>query len=111
MGVFASLVVRPLWVGLSVVYVAVSVMFLAVLLRRSLIRLAESGGLEDLPLERRMAIVSRAKRMFAIAGGVLTLIGLAGIATGAGAIGWITGALGATLVITATAISVEADDG
>ena len=106
-GAMAAIAVRPVWVGLSVVYVSAAVLFLSVLLRRSLLRLAQSGGLDELPIERRVEIVSRAKRLFSIAGGALALIGLAGIASGAGVVGWITGALGVTLVVTATAISAE----
>ena len=106
-GVFVSIAIRPIWIGLAIVYVAATAMLLSVLVRRSLLRLAASGGLEALPLDRRIEIVGRAKRLFWIAGGLLAVIGIAGVAIGAGVVGWITGALGVTLIGTASAIDAH----
>jgi hypothetical protein len=111
-GVLAGLlltgVVRPLWVGLVVLYVAMTVLFLSTMLRRALVRLEEAGGLDELPIERRREIVGRARRTIAIAGVVIGAIGVGGSLAGAGPVGWIPAMLGLTLVVTAVALSAEA---
>lgn len=103
-------VVRPVWVGLAVLYVALTVLLLATMLRRALLRLEQSGGLEELPIERRRQIVVRARRLILVAGILLGAVGLGAAVAGAGAVGWIPGILGVTLVATAVALSAEASD-
>lgn len=106
-GIVLTLLVRPVWTGLAVSYVAITVLLLAALLRRALTRLDEHGGLEELPIERRRQIVARARRMILGAGVILAAIGVGGVAAGVGAVGWIPLVLGATLVITALVLSAD----
>ncbi|HSJ29041.1 MAG TPA: hypothetical protein VLB67_12600 [Acidimicrobiia bacterium] len=107
-GLVLAAAVRPLWVGLVVLYVALTVVFLAAMLRRALVRLEEAGGLDDLPIERRREIVARARRTIGIAGVVIGAIGVGGSLAGAGPVGWIPALLGLTLVVTAVSLSAEA---
>lgn len=106
-GLILTVVARPIWAGLAVLYVALTVLLLATMLKRALFRLEESGGLEDLPIERRREIVSRARRLILVAGVLLAVVGIGSGLTGAGAVGWIPGVLGLTLVVTAVTLSVE----
>jgi len=105
LGAVVTAALRPVWVGIALLYVGAAVLLMIVMVRRSLVRLAEAGGLDALPYERRLAIVTRARRMFGVTGAVLAVVGLAGVAAGAGVPGWIIGALGVTLVATARTIS------
>jgi len=77
------------------------------MLRRTLLRLDEAGGLEALSLERRRQIVQRARKLILIAGVVLGAIGLGGSVAGAGPVAWVPAALGLTLVVTAVSLSAE----
>ena len=106
-GLVLTFVLSPVWVGLAVLYVALTVMLLATMLRRALIRLDESGGLEQLPIERRREIVGRARRLILISGLVLAAVGVGAIAAGAGSVGWVLGMLGGTMVVTAVVLSAE----
>lgn len=107
LGLVVTVAVRPLWAGLAVVYMAFTVLFLSAMLRRSLIRLDASGGLDDLPMVRRREIVRRARRMILVAGIVLAAVGLVGSAAGAGPVAWVPATLGVTLVATAVSLSAE----
>lgn len=111
-GLALSVLVRPVWVGLSALYVAVAVGALTVMLRRTLQRLEQAGGMEPLSYERRRAIVSRARRLLIVSGATLVVIGVAGAVAGS-AVGWVTLSLGATLVATAALLSADerADEG
>lgn len=108
-GLFLTVVIRPLWVGLAVLYVALTVVLLAAMLRRALLRLEAAGGLEELPLARRQHIVRRARSLILGAGLVLAAVGVGGTLAGAGAVGWIPAVLGVTLI--GTAVSLSAEDG
>jgi hypothetical protein len=110
-GLALALLIRPLWVGLAVLYVALTVLMLAAMLRRALARLDEAGGLEDLPLDRRRHIVRRARNLILAAGVVLGAIGVGGVFGGARVVGWIPAILGLTLVVTALALSAETREG
>ncbi len=107
LGLALTAAVRPLWVGLAVLYVALTVLLLSSMLRRSLTRLEVAGGLEELPLERRQEIVRKARAMILISGLVLAGVGLLGSASGAGPVAWIPALLGLTLVLTAVSLSAE----
>lgn len=107
LGLALTAVVRPLWVGLAVLYVALTVLLLSSMLGRSLTRLQDAGGLEELALERRQAIVRRARTMILVSGLVLAGVGLLGSAGGAGPVAWIPALLGLTLVVTAVSLSAE----
>jgi hypothetical protein len=107
LGLVLTAVVSPLWVGLAVLYVALTVLLLSSMLRRSLTRLEEAGGLDDLPIERRKEIVRRARAMILVSGLVLAGVGLLGSASGAGPVAWIPALLGLTLVMTAVSLSAE----
>jgi hypothetical protein len=107
LGLVLTAVVSPLWVGLAVLYVALTVLLLSSMLRRSLTRLEEAGGLDDLPIERRTEIVRRARAMILVSGLVLAGVGLLGSASGAGPVAWIPALLGLTLVMTAVSLSAE----
>lgn len=109
-GLALTVLARPVWAGLAVLYVAMTVLLLATMLKRALLRLQESGGLEDLPIERRREIVVRARRLILAAGVLLAAIGAGAVAAGAGAVGWIPGLLGLTLIVTAVALSAEVSD-
>ncbi|MEX1003795.1 MAG: hypothetical protein WD990_04525 [Acidimicrobiia bacterium] len=106
-GLLLTFLVRPLWVGLAVLYVAMTVLLLAAMLRRALVKLEDAGGFDDLPLERRRHIVRRARTLILIAGVVLAAIGTGGSVAGAGAVAWIPAILGIALVVTALALSAE----
>ena len=106
-GLVLAFVVRPLWVGLAVLYVALTVLLLAATLRRALVKLEDAGGLDDLPIERRRHIVRRARSLILIAGVVLAAIGIGGSVAGEGAVAWIPAVLGVTLVVTALSLSAE----
>ena len=106
-GLVLTLVVRPLWVGLAVLYVALTVLLLAAMLRRALVRLDEAGGLDDLPIERRRLIVRRSRTLILVTGVVLAAVGTGGVVGGAGAVAWIPAMLGVTLVVTAVSLSAE----
>ncbi|MEX2280374.1 MAG: hypothetical protein WEA76_09850 [Acidimicrobiia bacterium] len=106
-GVFLTIVVRPLWAGLATLYVALTMLFLAAMLRRTLLRLDDAGGLGELPIERRRKIVQRARTLILVAGVVLAAIGVGGTMAGAGPVGWMPAVLGATLVVTAVSLSTE----
>ena len=110
-GLGLTVFVRPLWVGLAVLYVALTVLLLAAMLRRALVKLDEAGGLDDLPIEQRRHIVRRARTLILIAGVVLAAIGTGGTVAGAGAVAWIPALLGATLVVTALSLSAERGTG
>ena len=107
MGLALTVLARPLWAGLAVLYVALTVLLLSAMLRRTLLRLDEAGGLEALSLERRRQIVQRARKLILIAGVVLGAIGLGGSVAGAGPVAWVPAALGLTLVVTAVSLSAE----
>jgi hypothetical protein len=106
-GLVLTVLVRPLWAGLAVLYVALTVLLLAAMLRRALVKLEEAGGLEELPLDQRRHIVQRARTLILIAGVVLAAIGTGGSVAGAGAVAWIPAILGITLVVTALSLSAE----
>jgi hypothetical protein len=107
-GLALTVLVRPLWAGLAVLYAALTVLLLSAMLRRTLIRLDEAGGLEALPLERRRHIVRRARTLILVAGVVLGVIGVGGALAGGGPVAWVPAALGLTLVVTAVSLSAEA---
>jgi hypothetical protein len=107
-GLVLLVAVRPAWAGLAVMYVAATALLLSVMLRRGLTRLDALGGLDDLPIERRRAIVQRARRLILGAGLVLGVLGVGGSVAGVGPVAWIPAALGVTLVV--TAIALGADD-
>lgn len=109
-GVLLTVAVRPVWTGLAVLYVALTVLLLATMLRRALTRLEDSGGLDQLPLERRTEIVARARRLILVAGGLLAVIGVGAIAAGAGVLGWILAGLGVTLIVTAVMLTADTPD-
>lgn len=109
-GLILTILARPAWAGLAVLYVALTVLLLATMLKRALLRLEESGGLEELPIERRREIVSRARRLIVVAGILLAVIGIGSGLAGAGAVGWIPGLLGVTLFVTGAALSAEVSD-
>ena len=106
-GLLLTIAVSPLWTGLAVLYVTLTVLLMAAMLRRALVRLEEAGGLDELPVERRRQIVQRSRTVILIAGAVLTAIGLGLSSAGVGPIGWIPTVLGITLVVTALALSAE----
>lgn len=106
-GLLLTLAIRPLWVGLAVLYVALTVVFLAAMLRRALTRLEEAGGLEELPADQRSQIVRRARMLILAAGVLLGALGVVGMTAGAGPVAWIPTALGLTLVVTALSLSTE----
>jgi hypothetical protein len=106
-GLVLTFLVRPLWVGLAVLYVALTVLLLAATLRRALLRLEEAGGLDELPIERRRQIVRRARTLILAAGVVLAAIGVGGSVAGAGAVAWVPAILGVALVVTALSLSAE----
>lgn len=109
-GLGLTVAARPVWAGLAVLYVALTVLLLVTMLKRALLRLEETGGLDELPLDRRREIVVRARRMILVAGILLAAIGAGAGAAGAGAVGWIPAVLGVTLIITAVALSTEVSD-
>lgn len=109
-GLILTILARPVWAGLAVLYVALTVLLLSTMLKRALLRLEESGGLEELPIERRREIVSRARRLIMVAGVLLAVIGIGSGVAGAGAVGWIPGLLGVTLFVTGVALSAEVSD-
>lgn len=106
-GVVITAAVSPLWAGLATLYVALTVLLLSAMLRRALVRLDDAGGLDGLPIARRRQIVQRARTMILVAGVVVAAIGVGGTLAGAGAVGWVPTALGATLVVTAVYLSAE----
>lgn len=110
LGLILTFVARPVWAGLAVLYVTLTVLLLATMLKRALLRLEASGGLEELPIERRREIVARARRLILVAGILLAAIGAGAGAAGAGAVGWIPAVLGVTLIVTAVALSAEVSD-
>jgi len=99
-GAVLLVVVSPVWVGLAVTYVAFMVWFLAGLLRRSLTRTEDAQGFDELPMERRLEIVSKSRRLIVVTAVGIVLIGLASLpaSQAAGAVGV---ALGVVLGLTA----------
>jgi hypothetical protein len=97
----AIALVRPVWVGLAVAYVSLVVWFLAAMIRRNLSRLAEAGGFDEIPPERRAAILARARRALLLVGSALLLVGLISIGTEFGALAWVGMAVGGSLLVTA----------
>jgi hypothetical protein len=69
-------VVRPMWVGVGVLYTTGMVAFMSRGVSRSLERVAASGGLAPLTEEGRLRILLRAARMLLTVGGVLVVIAL-----------------------------------
>jgi hypothetical protein len=105
-GVVSLVMFRPIWVGLSLIYIVATVWFLSASLLRNLRRIQDLDGFVDIGDERRARIVSKARR-YLIAGGVL--IGLLGaISIGFGVIGWVAILMG--LVLVGTALRLGAPD-
>lgn len=100
-GLAALVAFSPIWTGMGILYVLAAVVFLSSTLRKSLMRLEALEGFDELPLERRMRIVGRARRLLLILGLVLAGLGGWALAVSAGSVAWIVVALGATLVGTA----------
>jgi hypothetical protein len=104
-GLLVTAAVRPLWVGAGVVYAAGMAWWLIVMLRRSLVRLEALGGLEEMPLDRRRAIVARARTGLLATGAALAVVGLA---ASAHPVGWVTLALGGVLAAAGLTIHLPA---
>lgn len=100
-GLALAWVVDPPWMGLGVAYVGATVVFLGAMLRRSLLRLREYGGLEGIDPSRRSRIVRRARTLLLTTGLVFAVLGAAALAVDAGVVSWVILALGATLTATA----------
>ena len=110
-GLVLSVAISPLWAGLAVLYVAVTVLALSAMLRRALVRLDTAGGLDELPLDSRRQIVRRARLLILGAGVVLAAVGAGGTMAGAGPVAWMPTLLGVTLVVTAVSLSAETRHG
>ncbi len=76
-GAVITLVVRPPWAGLAVTYIVGVVWWLSTMLRRNLIRVEAAGGFGEVPVDRRAAILRRARRLLVFGGLALVAIALA----------------------------------
>lgn len=97
-------VLRPVWVGLSIGYTVAAVALLAWAAGRRLERLAALGGFDPLDSARRGAIVLAARRALILGGAVL--IGVAGLLlqAGGGPSTWILAAVGGVVSVNGLAI-------
>lgn len=68
--------VRPLWVGVGVVYVTGIIAWMSRNVTRTLERLRAGGEFEDLPLERRRAVLMRSGRWLLIAGAAFAVFAI-----------------------------------
>jgi hypothetical protein len=96
-GLLVAVAVRPQWVGLVAVYVPLAVAAVIWMMRRSLARFDQVGGLEPLPAEAVAAVVVRARRSLVVGGGCLVGLAGVGLTTGTSAVAWVVAAVGATV--------------
>lgn len=96
LGVLATIVFSPIWVGLAVVYVVAAMWFLSATLLRNLHRLHTLEGFVDIGAQRRAEILGRARRY--LIGGGLALGLLGGASLTYGIVGWVAILLGLVLV-------------
>lgn len=104
-GLVSLVAVTPVWAGMGILYILAAVVFLSSTLRKSLMRLEALDGFDELPLERRMRIVGRARRLLLILGLVLAILGGWALTASAGTVALIVLALGATLMGTAALLA------
>ena len=97
---------KPIWIGLASLYVVMTMWFLGASLLRNLRRLEAADGFADIPADRRLEILKRARRFLTIGGVMLGILGA--VAWSTGPIAWVILALGAVLVGTGVLLTAEA---
>jgi hypothetical protein len=90
---------------MGILYILAAVVFLSSTLRKSLMRLEALDGFDELPLDRRMRIVGRARRLLLILGLLLATLGGWALTASAGTVALIVLALGATLMGTSALLA------
>lgn len=100
LGVVVLAAVRPVWVGLTVFYMAAMAWWLTTSLRRNLERV-EASGFDEVPTERRRELVARARRWMVGGAAVIGAVAVFDLAGGGTAAWPFTLALAAVLALSA----------